>query len=192
MKKYAWGLLIPLWILTLLTHGADAKCAAGTVLYFTVKDKTHLLLADHQFPGQRHRGWSGFGGLCDGDPVDVAAARETEEETKGVYNRQEIFARIGGSPKIQIGDFTAFFVEVDYVPAIVFNNQKPAGVASGYFERGPYAWVPYTAIRQVIDINRSGKAFIAGKYLPLDASTNWLFEPFLKSLIEAEKAGILP
>jgi 8-oxo-dGTP pyrophosphatase MutT (NUDIX family) len=192
MKKYTWYLLTIFWILAFISQNANANCGAGTVLYFTVKGETYLLLADHRLPFQRHRGWSGFGGLCDGQPAEVAAARETEEETKGFYNRREILTRLGTCPRIRIGDFTTFFAEVDYVPAVVFNNQKPPGTASGYLERGPYAWVPYSVIRQAPDSNKTEVALIPAKYLPSDAPTDWLFEPFLTSLIKAEKDGILP
>ena len=192
MKKYTWVLLITLWILILLSQDAFASCGAGTVLYFTFKDETHLLLADHQFPGQRHRGWSGFGGLCDGEAVDVAAARETEEETRGFYNKGEILTRIGTSPKILIGNFTTFFVEVDYVPAVVINNHQRQGDAPAYLERGPYAWIPFSVIWHAIKNRQSGRAQITGKYLPPDARTDWLFEPFLTSLVAAKAAGILP
>jgi hypothetical protein len=34
--------------------------------------------------------------------------------------------------------------------------------------------------------------YIPKKYLPPDAQTNWLFEPFVTSLRAAKKAGILP
>jgi hypothetical protein len=34
--------------------------------------------------------------------------------------------------------------------------------------------------------------YIPEKYLPPDAQTNWLFEPFVTSLTAAKKAGILP
>lgn len=192
MRKCTWHLLISLWLLMFLSQYAVAKCGAGTVLYSTIKGKTHLLLADHQLVSQRHRGWAGFGGLCDGQPANVAAARETEEETRGFYNQGEILARLGENHRIRTGDFTTFFVAVDYVPAVDLNNQKPPGSASYYFERGPYAWIPFTVIRQAVENRQSGRAHIAGKYLPPDARTNWLFEPFLTSLLEAEMAGILP
>ena len=192
MKKYTWVLLISLWLLVLICQNAVAKCGAGTVLYFTFKADTYLLLADHQFRGQQHRGWSGFGGLCHGEPSDVAAARETEEETKGFYKRGELLTRLVMSPKIRVGSFTTFFVEVDFVPAVVFYHLKPPGNGSGYLERGPYAWVPLSVIRQATESRQSGRALIAGKYLPPDARTNWLFEPFLTSLKAAETAGILP
>ena len=56
--------------------------------------------------------------------MDVAAARETEEETKGFFSQEEIFAKLGSSPKIRVSDFTTFFLEVDYAPAMVLNNQE--------------------------------------------------------------------
>jgi 8-oxo-dGTP pyrophosphatase MutT (NUDIX family) len=141
---------------------------------------------------QRHRGWSGFGGLCDGQSAAVTAARETEEETRGFYKRAKILAKLGGKPSIRIGDFTTYFVEVDYVPTVALNNQKPPESGSYYIERGPYAWIPLAVIRQAIENRQAGRAHIAAKYLPRDARTNWFFEPFLTSLKEAETAGILP
>jgi hypothetical protein len=175
-----------------MSQNAIASCGAGTVLYFTFKGETYLLLADHKWRHQRNRGWSGFGGLCDGDPVDVAAARETEEETMGFYSRGEILARLGSSPKICMGDFTTFFVEVDYVPAIVFHNQEPSNHGVGYFERGPYAWIPISVILPVIEKRQSIRMRIPAKYLPPNAQTDWFFKPFVTSLIAAKKAGVLP
>lgn len=176
----------------LLSQRALSGCSAGTVLYFTFKGETYLLLADHSLSGQRHRGWSGFGGLCDGEPAGVAAARETEEETKGFYSREEIFARLSWSPKIRVGDFTTFFVEVDYVPAILLNNQKPSNSSAGYIERGPYAWIPGCVVWQAIERKQAGRAYIPVKYLPPGALTDWLFEPFLTSLTAAKKTEVLP
>ena len=191
MKKSIWCLLC-IWILMLTSQNAFASCGAGTVLYFSLKGESYLLLADHNWRLQRDRGWSGFGGLCDGDPVDVAAARETEEETMGFYNRGEILARLGSSPKIHVGDFTTFFVELDYVPAVVFNNQKPTSNAASFNERGPYAWIPFAEIWQAIENKRSGQAHILNKYLPPNAHTDWLFNNFVLSLIEAKRAGVFP
>ena len=191
MKKSIWYLLCIL-ISMLMSQIATASCGAGTVLYFKFKGETYLLLADHNFRHHRDRGWSGYGGSCDGEPVDVAAARETEEETKGFYSRGEIFARLGSSPKIRVGDFTTFFLKIDYVPAIVFNNQKSVSHAASYDERGPYAWIPISVIREAISKRQSSRLCIPGKYLPPDSQTDWLFEPFVTSLMAAKKAGILP
>lgn len=192
MKKYTWCLIVSLWLLILISQSTAASCGAGTVLYATFKGETHLLLADHQLISQRQRGWAGFGGLCDGQPVDVAAARETEEETKGYYNREEILSRLGGSPNIRIGNFTTFFVKVNYVPAVAFNNQKPPDSGSYYIERGPYTWIPFAVIRQVFENRKAGRAYIPAKYLPSNARSDWLFEPFLTGLMAAGTAGILP
>jgi len=186
------GSLLSLWILLLLAQNAAANCGAGTVIYFKFKSEIYLLLADHTWSHQRDRTWSGFGGFCDGDPIDVAAARETEEETKGFYRRDEIFARLVSSPKIRVGDFTTFFVEVDYVPAIVINNHKSSVRTAGYFERGPYAWIPFSVIWQAIAERRTGRVQIPQKYLPPDKRSNRLFEPFVTSLLAAKSAGILP
>ena len=70
MKKTISGLLC-IWILILLSPNAMVGCGAGTVLYFRIKGETYLLVADHNWRRQRDRGWSGFGGLCDSEPVDV-------------------------------------------------------------------------------------------------------------------------
>jgi hypothetical protein len=109
MRKIIWSVL-SLPILVVLSQNAAAKCGAGTVIYFNFKSEIYLLLADHNWPQQHDRGWSGFGGYCDGDPVDVAPARETEEETKGFYHRDELLGKLGSSPQIRVGDFTTFFV----------------------------------------------------------------------------------
>jgi 8-oxo-dGTP pyrophosphatase MutT (NUDIX family) len=191
MKKIIFGLL-GIWISLLLSQNAFSSCGAGTVLYFTFKGETYLLLADHSLTGQRHRGWAGFGGLCNGEPVEVTAARETEEETRGIYSRKEIFARLSSSPKIRVDDFTTFFVEVNFVPVTLLNNQKPSNPSASYTERGPYAWIPYSVIRRAFEGRQTGRAHIPGKYLPHAAQTDWLFELFLSSLIAAKNAGILP
>ena len=192
MKKYPRHLFISFWLLLILSQNAVAECGAGTVLYTKFKDKTHLLLADHQLVSQQHRGWSGFGGRCDGQPADVAAARETEEETRGFYNREEILAKLGKMPGIRVGNFTTFFVKVDYVPAVALNNPEPSRSAYHYIERGPYAWIPSAVIWQAFENRQAGRTHIAAEYLPPNARTNWLFEPFLTSLMAAETAGILP
>jgi 8-oxo-dGTP pyrophosphatase MutT (NUDIX family) len=191
MRKIIWSVL-SLPILIVLSQNAVAKCGAGTVIYFKFKSEIYLLLADHNRPQQHDRGWSGFGGYCDGDPFDVTAARETEEETKGFYHRDELLGKLGSSPQIRVGDFTTFFVEVDYVPAIMINNQKPSGHEAAYLERGLYAWIPVSAIWQAIAKRRTGAVRIPAIYLPPDKRNNQLFEPFVTSLQAAKTAGILP
>ena len=81
---------------------------------------------------------------------------------------------------------------MDYVPAIVFNNQKPTSSAGSYGERGPYAWIPFSAIWQAIENKRSGQAHIPNKYLPSNAHTDWLFNDFILGLIDAKRAGVFP
>ena len=154
MKKFTWCLFCAL-TLALLPQNAYTDCNAGTVLFFDLNDETYLLLADHSLGSHRQRGWSGFGGRCDEDRADKAAARETEEETKGFYKRTKIHAKLSSSLSILSNGFTTFFVKVDFVPAIVLNNHKPSFHAASYNERGPYAWIPFSEIWQAIENRRS-------------------------------------
>ena len=179
-------------LLTLCIPDASAKCGAGTVLYFKFKHEIYLLVADHSLSHQQERGWSGFGGLCDGQAPALAAARETEEETKGFYKREEILAKLNSDASIRVGEFFTFFVEVDYVPAIVINNFKATDLSAGYRERKPYIWMPISEIWQALEKKQAGRVYLSGKYLPSDANTNWLFEPFVISLLAAKSAGVLP
>jgi len=169
-----------------------AGCGAGTVLYFKFEHETYLLLADHSRIHQRHRGWSGFGGRCDGQPPAAAAARETEEETRGYYSRNAILAKLESASSSHVADFTTFFIEVDFVPVNVINKYKSSNRSAGYRERGPYAWVPISAIWLAIENNKSARAYLPAKYLPPEAHTDWLFEPFVVSLQAAKSAGRLP
>jgi len=185
-------LLLCIWISIFWAQNTLAGCGAGTVLYFKFKHETYLLLADHSHSHQRARGWSGFGGKCDGQPPTSAAARETEEETKGHYSRDEILAKLDSESSIRVDDFTTYFLEVDYVPAEVINNFRASNTSSNYRERSPYAWVPISAIWQAIANRKSGRVYLPGKYLPPEAHTDWLFEPFVTSLLAAKSGGILP
>ena len=176
----------------LMSQIATASCGAGTVLYFKFKGETYLLLADHNFRHHRDRGWSGFGGKCDGQPPASTAARETEEETRGHYSRDQILAKLDSASSIRIADFTTYFVEVDYVPAEVINNFRASNTSSSYRERSPHAWVPISAIWQAIENRKSGRVYLPGRYLPPEAHTDWLFEPFAAGLLAAKSGGILP
>jgi len=192
MKKSIWCLLCTL-VLTLLSQNAYADCNAGTVLFFKFNDEAYLLLADHSSGSHPQRGWSGFGGRCDEDELSAkAAARETEEETRGFYKREKICRKLSSSSSNVANGFTTFFVEVDYVPAIVFNNQKPTSSAASYNERGLYAWIPFSEIWQAIENRQNGRPLIPKKYLPPQSHTDWLFKEFVLSLIAAKRAGVFP
>jgi 8-oxo-dGTP pyrophosphatase MutT (NUDIX family) len=181
-----------IWISIFLVPDAFAGCGAGTVLYFKFKHETYLLLADHGLSHQRDRGWSGFGGRCDGEAPAAAAARETNEETKGYYSRKEVMAKLDPQSSICVHDFTTYFLEVDYVPAEVINNYRASNTSSSYRERSPYAWVPISAIWRAIENRKSSRMYLPAKYLPPEAHTDWLFEPFVTSLLAAKSGGILP
>ena len=189
---FARILLLCLVISIFLIPDTFAGCGAGTVLYFKFKHETYLLLADHSWSHQRNRGWSGFGGRCDGQPPALAAARETEEETKGFYTRDKILAKLDLDSGIIVGDFNTFFIETDFVPATLINNYQASHESAAHRERSPYAWVPITAIWQAIEIKKSGRTYLPVKFLPPDSHTDWLFEPFVASLLAARSAGRLP
>ena len=191
MKNFIQAILCVV-ILTSLCQLSFAGCNAGTLLYFKHKDKIYLLLADHNPGIHGKRGWSGFGGRCDDDDPDKAAARETEEETRGLFERSKILDKIRSSPKIKVYNFTTFFVEVDPFPVILIKNQNPTSHADSYNERGPYAWIPFSEIWQAIENMRSGRAHISKKYLPPDSHTDWLFENFVRSLRQAKRAEVFP
>ena len=192
MKKMVWFLLSGLWLI-FLSQNAYADCNAGTVLFFKFNGETYLLLADHSLSSHSRRGWSGFGGRCDGDEKPgETAARETEEETEGFYGRAKILEKLRSSSSIKVNDFRTFFVEVEPAPAVLLNNQKQKIQGSGYNERGPYAWIPVSEIWQAIENKGSGPAHIPKKYLPSNAQTNWLFKDFVLGLIEAKRAEIFP
>ena len=185
-------LLLCIWISTFWAQDTLAGCGAGTVLYFKFKHETYLLLADHSHSHQRERGWSGFGGKCDGQPPTSAAARETEEETKGYYSREEILVKLDPTSSIRVSDFTTYFIAVDFVPANVINSYKASQKSTCYRERSPYAWMPISAIWQAIDNKKSGRVYLPAKYLPPEAHTDWLFKPFSTILLAARSNGILP
>ncbi len=192
LKPITIFIFLCIWISIFLIPDTFAGCGAGTVLYFKFKHETYLLLADHGFSHQRDRGWSGFGGRCDGEPAASAAARETEEETKGFYSRKEILVKLNSDSGIRVADFTTYFLEVDFVPANVINNFKASHKSTGYHERGPYAWVPISEIWQSIGNKETGRAYLPSNYLPPEANTDWLFEPFVTSLLAAKARGVLP
>ena len=185
-------LLLCIGISIFMVPDTYAGCGAGTVLYFKFKHETYLLLADHNWSYQRTRGWSGFGGRCDGELPDSAAARETNEETKGFYSRKEILAKLDPQASIRVADFTTYFLEVDFMPANVINNYEASHKSTGYHERSPYAWVPISAIWQAFENKKSGRICLPTKFLPPEANTDWLFEPFVTSLLAARSGGILP
>ena len=115
------------------------------VLYFKAGDDIFLLLADHR---ENDRGWSAYGGAPhEGESAAETAARETEEETRGYFLREDLLTLIEGQqPVIDSNGFALYFAGVPFVPAQrVTNNPLPSDDKS-YTERGPYAWIPYSEL----------------------------------------------
>ncbi len=71
-------------------------------------------------------------------------------------------------------------------------SKIPSDHSAAYLERGLFAWIPFSVIRQAIAKRRTGRVQIPGKYLPPDKRSNRIFEPFLTSLLAAKTAGVLP
>lgn len=171
---------------------AYGACGAGTVLYSRDGDKTWLLLADHVNWFQRDRGWAAFGGLCDGDAPPEAAARETEEETRGFFARDGIRERIETAKRLKTGDYYTWFIEIDHVPAEQVTLHTPPQQQSSYYERGPYTWVPLEVIWRSIDQHYPGRVWLPSQYLPKRRSTSWLHDAFVASMITARRNHLLP
>jgi 8-oxo-dGTP pyrophosphatase MutT (NUDIX family) len=185
------SLLILLYLITGIAT-ARAACGAGTVLYTRDGDTTWILLADHVQWFQRDRGWAGFGGLCDDDTPQEAAARETEEETRGYFARASIRERIEQAKRLRTGEYYTWFVEVDHIPAEQITLHTPPQQSSSYYERGPFAWVPLSVIWQSIDQHYPGRAWLPSKYLPERRNTSWLHDAFVASMMTARRNHLLP
>jgi 8-oxo-dGTP pyrophosphatase MutT (NUDIX family) len=185
------SLLILAYLIT-GTATAHAACGAGTVLYTRDGDTTWLLLADHVHWFQRNRGWAAFGGLCDDDTPQEAAARETEEETRGFFARAAIRERIEEAKRLRTGDYYTWFVEVDHIPAEQITQHTPPRQQSSYYERGPFTWVPLNVIWQSIDQHYPGRVWLPSQYLPQRRNTSWLHDAFVASMITARKNHLLP
>jgi 8-oxo-dGTP pyrophosphatase MutT (NUDIX family) len=118
--------------------------SAGIVVYHRDGDRVFLLLADHP---TAKRGWGGFGGGREkGETPAQAAARETEEETRGFFKSADMLAKIKDQKPVIDGDFALFFAEVEPVEtAEIAAHPIPDGDET-YRERGPWAWVPFAEV----------------------------------------------
>ena len=80
------------------------------VLFFKSGGEVFLLLADHR---EGDRGWAGYGGgPYDGESAAETAARETEEETRGYFLRDDLLAMIKDQEPVMDNGFALFFAEV--------------------------------------------------------------------------------
>ena len=172
--------------------GVEAERPAGMVLYFTSGDEVFLLLADHR---EKDRGWGGYGGgPYDGESPAETAARETEEETRGYFLRDDLLAMIKGKEPAIDNGFALFFAEVPFVPAqLVTNNPLPNDNES-YVERGPYAWIPYSELEPYLKgpVEPGEKPAIEKRLLPRQRTTSWYWPVWLGSVRRAVETNLIP
>jgi len=179
------------------TAGPDtcASGPAGVVLYHQAGPTVYLLLADHVAPSQR--GWAGFGGAPEaGESLAQTAAREAEEETRGAFRRADLLAQLAGQhPTPDPSGFSLFFARVDSLsadslPLLAVPEGQPA-----YRERGPYAWVPFSAVAPFVQPATDagpGPHLLPAGLLPAGSRTNWLWPVWLGNLRHAATQGALP
>ncbi len=172
--------------------GVQAERPAGMVLYFKSGDEVFLLLADHR---EKDRGWAGYGGGPDeGESQAETAARETEEETRGYFLRDDLLDMIKGQESVIDNGFALYFAEVPFVPAqLVTNNPLPSDDES-YVERGPYAWIPYSELQPYLNgpVNPEERFPIEERLLPGERYTSWYWPVWLGSVRRAVETNSIP
>ena len=185
-----------LFVVSLVVVGSrfavQAESPAGMVLYFKAGDEVFLLLADHR---EKDRGWAGYGGgPYDGESAAETAARETEEETRGYFLRDDLLAMIKDQEPVIDNGFALFFAEVPFVPAqLVTNNPLPSDNES-YVERGPYAWMPYSELDPYLKgpVEPEEKPPIEERLLPGGRTTSWYWPVWLGSVRRAVETNSIP
>ena len=190
MKRH----LVFVLVLVLCISGLSrAENPAGIVLYFESGSEVYLLLAEDS---GKTRGWGAFGGAPHkGERPAETAARETEEETRGYFNRMGLLRKIEKQePVIDHNRFALFFAEIDFVPAPAVTNNQPATNDRSYFESGPYAWIPFSQVERYVQakVDREQKHIIDKKYLPLGCETDWLWPIWLGNVRKAVEQSALP
>ncbi len=172
-----------------------AERPAGTVLYFKSGDETYLLLADHAGRAAS-RGWASFGGgPQDGESPAQTATRETEEETRGFFLQRDLLKSIEHhTPAIDDIGFASYFIEIPFAPPQRVGNNRPPDNELAYNERGPYAWIPFSAIEKYLqdEIDGNKKYPVDIKFLPAASNTDWFWPVWLASLKNAMALGAVP
>lgn len=169
-----------------------AEGPAGTILFCMKDSEPWLLLADHA--GWSQRGWASFGGGAqDGETPAETAARETEEETKGYFKRQDLLQRIANSTPIADGVYHFFFVEVEYVPIEEIRNHRQPSLNLAFYERSPFAWIPFSEVEKCLRPGTPGeRCHIDARYLPPDAVRTWFWDTWLNNLRAAASQNRIP
>lgn len=163
------------------------------MLYHRQGEEIFLLLADHQAPSKR--GWGGFGGKYEeGESPAQTAARETEEETRGFFNRTELLEKIKNQVPFEDGEFSLFFVEIDRIPVEQIAASKVPEDKKAYRERGPWVWFPLSEVMQFLKAEPDPKtiASVSVRLLPEGHSSKHFWPVWLQSMYRAFNAGVLP
>lgn len=176
-----------------LGAGCQAERPAGMVLYFKSGDDIFLLLADHR---ASDRGWAAYGGGSrEGESTAETAARETEEETRGYFLRDDLLAMIEGQqPVIDRNGFALYFAEIPFVPAQLVTNNPLPSVDIAYLERGPYAWIPYSELDQYLKspVDPEKRYPIEATLLPSGQHTAWFWPIWLSKVWRAVETDEMP
>ena len=165
---------------------------AGIVLYMKSGGEVFLLLADHT--DSTTRGWGSFGGSHeDGETAAQTAARETEEETRGFFTRDELSTRLEGLNPVIDGSFHMFFLEIDFVPAPSVANHELTIDTVFFHERGPYAWIPYSEVRKHLGSEEmTPPCLIDERFLPEGSERNWFWSVWIHNMRLAFQENAIP
>ncbi len=171
---------------------ADVDKPAGIILYAQTPDGIAFLLADHAPPSDR--GWASFGGHGEpGETIAETAARETEEETRGFFHREDLLAKIADQTPIYDGPYAFYLVEVDPVPIAEIEQHPIPANDPVHTERGPFAWIPLTQIQRFFDpATITFPLEIESGFLPKGHHTNYVWPIWLHNLSVALEADPFP
>jgi 8-oxo-dGTP pyrophosphatase MutT (NUDIX family) len=154
MNRCVFAILI---FLAVSVPGVVWAHGAGVISYTKIQGETYVLLADH--PGS-DRGWGAFGGRKNGQTAREAALREFHEETRCVYRDTNII--LDEKKSLKTPRYVAYVVEVKFIPAYLFASieDRPGCTGSQYQERGPWAWVPASSLRESLAQGNLNKQYL--------------------------------
>ena len=167
---------------------------AGTILLAPTRDQYGIierdvdgniqysvLIADHI---DSDRGYATMGGTVEGgeDPRD-AAARETEQESRGKYRRDDIRNKIENARAIKKGNFIVYVVIVDDL--IHEDEIESASMdCEDCGERYGYKWIPLSELDKVVMVKGNK---LAKEQRSEHSKTDYLFEKFVRVYNAARK-----
>jgi hypothetical protein len=171
-----------------------AQTAAGTLVYSYVDGEVMLLLADHAIGQDRERGWGGFGGtIKDNESPFIAAARETEEESRGYFPRAMVERKIRDQEPVIDGEFALYFLEISNIDPALIYRQPIGGLPESYHERGPYMWIPFASVSRHLEQYGTAVGIeIEPGHLPDAAVSSWYWDIWLENIVAATLVDALP